>query len=147
MKSSHPDDAGSPSPGKPSRPGQQPLPPAVVYALDCLDRGTPAQVRRHLIALGYTGAEAADAVGSALAYRDAGNASAWAPEDWAARRCMALGFLLFVFGVVAGVTRFCLQDRLTAGIDPALSVCAWAGLLTGVVVFGVGIAQMGIWRR
>ena len=91
MKPSQPDDASSPSPGQPPRSGQNVMPPAVVYALDCLERSTPAQVRRHLVALGYTAEEAATAVRTAMAQLDAETPPP-ATDDSTARRCMSLGF-------------------------------------------------------
>src|SRR5262245_31106307 len=142
MKPSQPDDAGSPSPGQPPRPGQKPIPPAVIYALDCLERGTPAQVRRHMVALGYTADEAADAVRQALAHREQEQPSAWAPEDAVAHRCMTVGFMLFMCGVMAGFVRMCLERHLPATGPMALNVVTWVCLLLGVVVFGIGVAQM-----
>ena len=88
MKPSQPDDAGSPSPGKPPRSGQKPLPPAVVYALDCLERATATQVRRHMASLGYASEEAAEAVRAALAHRSGDGSSAWSrTRAMAPRRC------------------------------------------------------------
>src|SRR5260370_42366330 len=98
MKPSQPDDAGSPSPGQPPRPRQNPVPPAVVYALDCLERGSAAQVRRHMIALGYTADEAGEAVRPAIAQRASAAPSPWLRADVAAPRSMSLGLLLFVCG-------------------------------------------------
>jgi hypothetical protein len=147
MQPSHPDDAGSPSPGEPPRPHQKPLPPGVVYALDCLERGTPAQVRRHLIALGYAPAEAAELVRTALAQRDPEHSSAWSPEDASARRCMALGFLLLVCGIVAGCVRTYLLPQLPPSVPPVLEVFAWGGIVVGLIVFLLGIAQMRISRK
>jgi hypothetical protein len=147
MKPSQPDDAGSPSPGQPPRPRQKPVPPAVVYALDCLERGSAAQVRRHMMALGYTADEAGEAVRLALAHRDGDLASAWVPEDTAARRCMSLGFLLFVCGILAACTRFYLPESLPPAVPMALNVFAWGSILAGVIVFWFGIAQMRARRR
>jgi hypothetical protein len=141
MKPSQPDDAGSPS-----RPEQKPVPPAVVYALDCLERATPAQVSRHLVALGYTRDEAADAVRHAQALRKDDRPSAWSPEDAAARRCMSLGFMLFVCGVVAGCARMYLIPQLPPAIPVALTICTWASILAGIAVFWIGIAQLRIRR-
>ena len=147
MKPNQPDDAGSPSPGKPPRPGQRPVPPAVVYALDCLERASAAPVRRHMVALGYTPEEAAEAVRTALAHRAGETPSAWAPDDSGARRCMSLGFFLFVCGVLAGCARLYLLDHLPPTVAPALNVFAWGSIVTGVVVFWLGIAQMRVGRR
>jgi hypothetical protein len=147
MKPSQPDDAGSPSPGKPSRPRQQPVPPGVVYALDCLERANPAQVRRHMIALGYTPDEAAESVRTALAHRDSDTPSAWGPEDAGARQCMSLGFLLLTCGIITGFLRMFFQPELPAGIPVMLQVFAWGSILAGLVVFCLGIAQMNIRRR
>src|SRR5260370_1906892 len=97
MKPSQPDDAGSPSPGQPPRPRQKPVPPAVVYALDCLERGSAAQVRRHMVALGYTADEAGEAVRLALAHGDGDLPSAGVPRDTAAPRCLSPGVLLCEF--------------------------------------------------
>src|SRR5438309_432978 len=116
MKPSQPDDASSPSPGQPPRPRQKPIPPAVVYALDCLERGTPAQVRRHMIALGYTSDEASEAVRSALAHSTGEPESAWSPEDAGARRCLSLGFMMVFCGVLAGGARAFLQESLPARV-------------------------------
>ncbi len=114
MKPSQPDDAGSPSPGQP-QPGSKPVPPAVVYALDCLEQATPAQVRRHLVALGYTAEEAADAVQQAQAQQEAERPSAWAPEDAVAHRFMSIGFMLFMCGLMAGFLRRYLMEHIPAG--------------------------------
>ena len=146
MKPSQPDDAGAPSPGQPPRPGHKPVPPAVVYALDCLERGSPAQVRRHLLAVGYTAAEAADAVRQAQAHQDEEQPSAWSPEDAPARRCLSLGFLLFVLGIIAGCCRMYLLPYLPASTAVALNVFAWVSILGGIAVLGLGIAQMRIGR-
>jgi hypothetical protein len=146
MKPSQPDDAGSPSPGQPPRPGQKPIPPAVVYALDCLEHGTPAQVRRHLTALGYTDDEAARAVKLALAQQEEDRPSAWAPEDAVARRCMSLGFLLLMCGIATCCMRVYLQ-QLPGGAPAALSAFMWVTLFTGLVVFSLGVAQLRIRRR
>ncbi len=145
MHPSQPDDAGSPTPGKPSRSGARPVPPAVVYALDCLERGTPAQVRRHLTALGYSPGEAAEAVRAALACRDGERPSAWSPEDGPARRCMSLGFLLLVFGIFAGCARTWLLQRMPTAAA-ALNVFAWGGILIGLAIFCLGLMQMRIRR-
>jgi len=147
MKPSQPDDAGSPSPGQPPRPGAKPVPPAVVYALDCLEHGTAAQVRRHLIALGYTAAEAADAVRQAQAQKEDEQPSAWAPEDAVAQRCMSIGFMLFMCGIMAGFMRMYLAPHLSASMPTALSVVAWACIVLGIAVFWIGIAQMRIRRQ
>ena len=141
MKPSQPDDAGSPSPGKPPRSGQKPLPPAVVYALDCLERATAAQVRRHMGSLGYTPEEAAEAVRAALAHRSGDSSSAWSREDNGARRCMSLGFLLFVCGIIIFCSRVILQDYVAPPVPVALNVIGWGSILTGVIVFWFGIAQ------
>ncbi len=146
MKPSQPDDAGAPSPGQPPRPGQKPVPPAVVYALDCLERGTAAQVRRHLIAVGYTQAEAADAIRLALAHQDAEHPSAWSPEDTTARRCMSLGFVLLMCGIFAGCLRFYLAQHLPGGTPAGLNIVIWACLLTGIGVFALGIIHKGVRR-
>jgi hypothetical protein len=147
MKPSQPDDAGLPSPGKPPRSGQKPLPPAVVYALDCLERATAAQVRRHMASLGYTSEEAAEAVRAALAYRNGDAPSAWAREDNGARRCMSMGFLLLVCGIVIGCGRAVLLDYLPPPVLLALNVLAWGSILSGVIVFWFGIAQIRARRR
>jgi hypothetical protein len=147
MKPSQPDDAGSPAPGQPPRPGQKPVPPAVVYALDCLERGTPAQVRRHLIALGYSAEEAADAVRQAQAHLDEEQPSAWAPEDAVAHRCMSIGFMLFMCGIMAGCMRLYLVQHMPAPVPTALNVITWLCMLTGIAVFALGIAQMRIRRH
>src|SRR5258707_14890343 len=147
MNPSQPDDAGSPSPGQPPRPGQKPVPPAVIYAFDCLERGSAAQVRQHMIALGYTADEAAEAVRLALAHRDGDLASAWVPENVAAQRCMSLGFLLFVCGILAACTRMFLQEYLPPAVPVALNVFALGSILAGVIVFWFGIAQMRARRR
>jgi hypothetical protein len=141
MKPSQPDDAGSPSPGKPRRPEQKPLAPAIVYALDCLERTTAAQVRRHMASLGYTPEEAAEAVRAALAHRSGDSPSAWSREDNGARRCMSLGFLLFVCGIIIGCGRVLLLDYLPPPGPVVLNVVAWGCILTGVIVFWFGIAQ------
>src|SRR5262245_56935953 len=124
MKPSQPDDAGSPSSGRP-RPGSKPVPPAVVYALDCLEPSPPAQVRRHMVAMGYTQTEAADAVRQALAEREPEHPSAWGPDDAAARRCMAVGFLLLLFGICVGCLRVYLAPLLPGGVPLALNVVTW----------------------
>jgi hypothetical protein len=141
MKPSQPDDAGSRS-----QPEQKPVPPAVVYTLDCLQHATPAQVNRHLLALGYTAAEANDALRQAQDLDD-DRPSAWSPDDATARRCMTLGFLLFLCGVVAGCMRMVLMPQLPAGAPVALSVFTWLCILAGIAVFWIGIAQMRIRRN
>ncbi len=146
MKPSQPDDAGSPSPGQP-RSGQKPLPPAVVYALDCLERATAVQVRRHMGSLGYTPDEAAEAVRAALAHRNGETPSAWANEDNGARRCMSTGFLLFVCGIATGCARVILQDYTPPPVLLASNILAWGSILTGVIVFWFGIAQLRARRR
>jgi hypothetical protein len=146
MKPSQPDDAGSPSPGQPPRPESKPLAPAVVYALDCLERGTPAQVRRHLIAVGYSVEEAADAVRQALAQQETDRPSAWAPEDAVARRCMSVGFILLMTSIVAGCLSVKLSSHLPDGAPFMLNVVIWCCLIGGVAVFLLGIAQKGIRR-
>src|SRR5438128_2253668 len=120
MKPSQPDDASSPSPGQPPRSRQKPMPPAVVYALDCLERSTPVHVRRHMVALGYTPEEAAAAVRAAMAQREAEIPSAWSPDDGSARRCMSLGFLMVVCGILAGGARVFLQHSLPASVPVTL---------------------------
>jgi hypothetical protein len=142
MKPSQPDDAGAPSPGKPPRSVQKPLPPAVVYALDCLERATATQVRRHMASLGYTPEEAAEAVRAALAHRNGDTPSAWSREDNGARRFMSLGFLLLVCGIITGCGRAILLDHLPPPVPVALNVIAWGSIVTGVIVFWFGIAQM-----
>jgi hypothetical protein len=142
MKPSQPDDAGSPSPGQPQRQGQKPVPPAVVYALDCLEHGTPAQVRRHMVALGYTAEEAADAVRQAQAQQEVERPSAWAPEDATAHRCMSVGFMLFMCGIMAGCMRLYLMQHVPSAVPSALSVVTWVCLLVGIAVFAIGIALM-----
>ncbi len=146
MKPSQPDDAGSPSPGQP-QPGSKPVPPAVVYALDCLEHGTPAQVRRHLVALGYSAEEAEEAVRQALAQQEEERTSAWAPEDAMAQRCMSVGFMLFMCGIMAGCMRMYLLQHMPAGVPAALSVVTWVCLLAGIAIFVIGIAQMRMRRR
>ena len=96
---------------------------------------------------GKTTEEAADAIRLALAERESDPPSAWAPEDSAARRCMSLGFLLFVCGVLVGCVRVLLQDQLPPAIAPGLHVFAWGSIVVGIVVFWLGIAQMRIGRR
>lgn len=147
MKPSQPDDAGSPSPGQPPRPGAKPVPPAVVYALDCLEHASAAQVRRHLIALGYTAEEAADAVRQAQALQDEERPSAWAPEDAVAQRCMSIGFMLFMCGIMAGCMRMCLMHNMPTGVPVALNVVTWVCLLAGIAVFAIGVAQLRIRRQ
>src|SRR5947209_18173273 len=119
MKPSQPDDAGSPSPGQP-QPGSKLVPPAVVYALDCLEHATPAQVRRHMIALGYSTEEAAEAVRQAQAQQEEERPSAWAPEDALAQRCMSIGFMLFMCGIMAGCMRMYLAQHIPTGVPVAL---------------------------
>jgi hypothetical protein len=146
MKPSQPDDAGSPSPGQPE-PGPKPVPPAVVYALDCLEHATPAQVRRHLITLGYSAEEAADAVQQAQAQQEAERPSAWGPEDAVAHRCMSIGFMLFMCGIMAGFLRMYFVQHVPPSALMALNVVAWVCLLVGIAIFGIGIAQMRIRRQ
>ena len=142
MKPSQPDDAISPSPGQPPRP-RQTMPPAVVYALDCLERQTPAQVRRHLIALGYTAEEAAAAVRAAVRQREAETPpSAWSPDDSSARRCLFLGFMMVLFGIVAGGARAYLQHSLPTTIPVTLGAFAWGCVIVGLGVFLLGVLQM-----
>jgi hypothetical protein len=117
-----------------------------VYALDCLQRSTPAQVRRHLVSLGYSADEAADAIRQAHAQQEEERPSAWSPEDAAARRCMHLGFLLFVFGVSAGCVRVFFAHQLPESLPLVLNVAAWGLLFTGILVFCIGVAQMRIRR-
>ena len=143
MQPSQPDDTGSPSPGKPR---QKPVPPAVVYALDCLERGTPMQVRRHMVALGYTAEEALAAVRQALAYQEQERPSAWSPQDAVARRFMSLGFFLFVCGILTGCSRLVLLPQLTPNGAVVLNVFTWGCILFGIVVFWMGLAQKGIRR-
>ncbi len=145
MKPSQPDDAGSPSPGQP-QPGPRPVPPAVVYALDCLEHATPAQVRRHLIALGYSAEEAADAIQQAQAHQEVERPSAWGPEDAVAHRCMSIGFMLFMCGIMAGCMRLYLMHHMSAAAPMALNVVTWVCLLLGIAVFWIGIAQMRLRR-
>jgi hypothetical protein len=147
MKPSQPDDAGSPSPGGP-QPSPKPVPPAVVYALDCLEHATPAQVRRHMVALGYSAEEAAEAVRQAQAQHEGERPSAWGPEDAVAHKCMSVGFVLFMCGIMAGCMSFYLAPHLPAGVSTvALNVVTWVCLLLGIVIFAIGIAQMRIHRQ
>jgi hypothetical protein len=148
MRPSQPDDTGSPSPEGSPQPHGKPLPPAVAYALDCLEHmTTPGQVRRHLVAVGYSPREAAEAVRLALDHREAERPSAWSPEDAPARRCLSLGFLLLVFGIIAGCAKTYLQARLPAAVPNLLNLLAWAGILAGLVLFCLGLAQMRFRRR
>ena len=147
MTPSQPDDAGSPSPGQPPKPGQSAMPPAVVYALDCLERGTPVQVRRHMVALGYSPEEAATAVRAALAQQEAETQSAWSPDDSGARRCMSLGFLLVVCGILAGAARAFLQQSLPATVPVTLNAFAWGCVIVGLGVFLLGVVKFRFPRR
>jgi hypothetical protein len=103
-------------------------------------------VRRHLVCLGYTPDEAADAIRRAHAQQEEERPSAWSPEDAVARRFMTLGFLLFVFGVAAGVVRTYFAHELPPGLPTVLNFLAWGLLVTGIVVFFLGVAQMRIRR-
>jgi hypothetical protein len=141
MKPSQPDDAGSPS-----RSGHKPVPPAVVYALDCLERQTPAQVNRHLVALGYSREEAADALRQAQVQRGEDRPSAWSPEDAAARRYASLGFMLFLLGVVFGCMWKSFVSPVPGGVAVAVSLFTWGCIVAGIAIFWIGIAHMRIRR-
>jgi hypothetical protein len=142
MHSSQPDDASSPSPGRPPK-SRQSVPPGVVYALDCLEHSTPAQTRRHLVALGYSPEEAAAAVRAAVVLKEGEPPpSAWSPEDSAARRCMSLGFLMLLCAAVAGTARMFLQHSLPATIPVTLGAFALGCVFVGIGLFLVGIIKL-----
>jgi hypothetical protein len=110
------------------------------YVAECLDHGSSAaDIRRQLIAIGYSTADAAQIVDEAQAWRQKLAQVAYGASDAVAagKRNMAIGGVVCVIGLVVTIGTL----AAASGSGGGSYVIAWGAIVWGAIQFFRGAAQ------